>query len=455
MKRIVGILMVLFLLVAVGTLYAGGKQEGGAEAEGTIENVRDTGDFEGITVKAKLIGGAQYEMLYERIPQWEEATGAKVEILSKKNHFDLDKEIKQDIAAGTVDWDVGSNHSSFAPQYGDLYIDLKQFVAEDIIDKFLDRALDNCTVEGRLVQMPRHGDVSNLYYQKSLYEDEENKRKFKAEYGYELAPPDTFEQMKEQAIFFADPPNFYGTQFAGKEEAITGRYYEMLVANGGRLFDDQWKPAFNDETGVMTLNWFIDLYEANAVPQGTLNYLWDDLGMGFASGTIALNLDWAGWAAFFDDPESSEVAGDVGITRNPKGKSGKRGGWSGWHTFSVTDNSKNKEAAISFVLFLTNHDSQMVEIQKGLLPSRAQVWDDAIAYYKDQGNDIMVRVYEVWGKTLEEDAFTPPLIPEWIPFSNILYPELQAAIVGDKTAQEALDDAADATDQLMREAGYY
>ena len=65
MKRIIGILMVLFLLVAVGTLYAGGKQEGGAEAEGPIENVRDTGDFEGITVKAKLIGGAQYEMLYE------------------------------------------------------------------------------------------------------------------------------------------------------------------------------------------------------------------------------------------------------------------------------------------------------------------------------------------------------------------------------------------------------
>jgi multiple sugar transport system substrate-binding protein len=454
MKKLVGLFVVLMLLISVGHLFAGGEQEEAVETA-EIKNVTEFGDYDGITVRAKLIGGAQYELLYERIPEWEEETGATVEIISKKNHFDLDKEIKQDIAAGTVDWDVGSNHSSFAPQYGDLYIDLSKYVAPEIIDEFMARALDNCTVDDRLVQMPRHGDVSNLYYQKHLYESEENKREFKQEYGYELKPPETFSQMKDQAIFFADPPNFYGTQYAGKEEALTGRYYEMLVANGGQLFDDEWKPAFNSEEGILTLNWFIDLYEANAVPKGTLNYLWDDLGMGFASGTIALNIDWAGWAAFFNDPEQSKVAGDVGITRIPKGKSGKRGGWSGWHSFSVTDNSKNKAAAISFILFLTNHDSQMVEIKKGLLPSRKQVWDDAKEYYRAQGQDIMVRVYEVWGKTLAEDAFTPPLIPEWIPFSNILYPELQSAIVGDKTAEEALNDAAEATEQLMRESGYY
>ena len=56
---------------------------------------------------------------------------------------------------------------------------------------------------------------------------------------------------------------------------------------------------------------------------------------------------------------------------------------------------------------------------------------------------------------MAEDAFTPPLIPEWIPFSNILFPELQAAIVGDKTVKEALDDAAKEADLLMQDAGYY
>ncbi|MFV0358639.1 MAG: sugar ABC transporter substrate-binding protein, partial [Tropicimonas sp.] len=73
-------------------------------------------DFEGYTLRVKLIGGAQYEPLYATISEWEAATGAKVEILSRKNHFELDREIKQDIAAGTLDWCVGSNHTSFAPQ---------------------------------------------------------------------------------------------------------------------------------------------------------------------------------------------------------------------------------------------------------------------------------------------------------------------------------------------------
>ena len=84
----------------------------------------DYGNFDGYTLRVKLIGGAQYEPLYALIPQWEEMTGATVDILSRANHFDLDREIKQDIAAGTLDWCVGSNHTSFAPQYGGIYRDL-------------------------------------------------------------------------------------------------------------------------------------------------------------------------------------------------------------------------------------------------------------------------------------------------------------------------------------------
>ena len=77
----------------------------------------DWGSFDGVTVEAKLIGGQQYEGLYGRIADWEAATGATVDIISKKSHFEIDKEIKSDMAAGTTSWCVGSNHSSFAPQY--------------------------------------------------------------------------------------------------------------------------------------------------------------------------------------------------------------------------------------------------------------------------------------------------------------------------------------------------
>src|ERR1700712_1202261 len=62
----------------------------------------DYGKFPGYSLKVKLIGGTQYEHLYTRIPEWEKLTGAKVDIVSSKNYFDLDKEIKQDIASGQI-----------------------------------------------------------------------------------------------------------------------------------------------------------------------------------------------------------------------------------------------------------------------------------------------------------------------------------------------------------------
>ncbi len=148
----------------------------------------------------------------------------------------------------------------------------------------------------------------------------------------------------------------------------------MVVAEGGEYLDKDGKPAFNSDAGVRALDWFVNLYKAKAVPAGTTNYLWDDLGQGFASGTVAINLDWPGWAGFFNDPKSSKVAGNVGVKVQPKGSSGKRTGWSGHHGFSVTENCANKEAAASLVWFLTNEDSQKLEAAAGPLPTRTAVW---------------------------------------------------------------------------------
>lgn len=423
-------------------------------ATAAIAEEVDYGKFDGYTLRVKLIGGAQYEPLYARIAEWEAMTGATVDVLSRKNHFELDREIKQDIAAGTLDWCVGSNHTSFAPQYGSIYIDLNGVIADATLAEFQTLALENSTVDGRLVQLPRHSDISNLYYIKSLFEDADNQAKFEAEYGYALTPPETWDQVKDQAMFFADAPTFYGTQFVGKDEAITGRFYELLIANGGALFDEDWNPTFNSAAGVEAVNFFKDLYEAQAVPAGSLNYLWDDTGLGFASGTVALNLDWAGWASFFNDPENSKIAGDIGLVRAPKGSAGIRTGWSGSHSFSITETCDNQAAAASFVTFLTSHESQMVEATAGLLPTRAAVWDDAKAQFTADGNDFLVEVFETYAVSMSEDAFTPPLITPWIEVSNEIWPQLQAAILGEKTPQEALDEAADAARIVMEDAGY-
>ncbi|WP_422369812.1 sugar ABC transporter substrate-binding protein [Hoeflea sp.] len=409
------------------------------------------GKFEGVTIDAKLIGGQQYENLYSRISEWEQATGATVNVVSKKNHFELDKEIKSDIAVGAINWCVGSNHSSFAPQYPGIYADLNGLLPQEEIDAFVDANIGASTLDGKLVMLPRaQFDVSAMYYQKSIYADEANKTAFKEKYGYDLTPPDTWQQVADQATFFANPPEFYGTQYAGKEEAINGRFYEMLRAEGGEYLDADGNPAFNSEAGVRALDWFVDLYTAKAVPAGTTNYLWDDLGQGFASGTIALNLDWPGWAGFFNDPSASKVAGDVGVVAPPKGSSGARTGWSGHHGFSVTESCANKEAAASLVWFLTNEDSQKLEAAAGPLPTRDAVWDWVIE--EAEGDSYRQEVLKAFQEAAN-GAYPVPQSPSWMEISNAVYPELQAAILGDKTSQEALDAAAEKATAILEDAG--
>jgi multiple sugar transport system substrate-binding protein len=411
------------------------------------------GEFAGITIDAKLIGGQQYEALYARIAEWEAKTGAKVNIVSQKNHFELDKEFKADIASGSITWCVGSNHSSFAPQYPSLYTDLTPLLPPETVAGFVGANIAAATIDGKLVMLPRaQFDVSALYYQKSLYADPAKAEAFKTEYGYDLAVPETWDQFRDQAIFFADPPNFYGTQYAGKEEGIAGRFYELVVADGGKMFNDDFSPAFNSPEGKMALQWFVDLYKAGAVPPGTTNYLWDDLGNGFASGTIALNLDWPGWSGFFNDPAASKASGNVGVAPAPKGAAGVRTGWSGFHGFSVTEACANKEAAASLVDFLTNEESQILESSAGPLPTRTAVWDKVIAdAAADPYKAEVLAAFQETAKT----AFPVPKTPYWIEATNLIYPELQAAILGDKTVDEALQSASDAVDGLMRENGVY
>jgi multiple sugar transport system substrate-binding protein len=438
-----GLKAVLFSCAAFGALTTAATAE---------DTQYDWGKFPGYTLKVKLIGGTQYEKLYTRIPEWEKATGAKVEIVSSKNHFELDREIKQDIASGSISWCVGSNHTSFAPQYGDLYIDLKEAIPATTLAEFVPGTLASSMVDGRLVQLPRVTDVSNLYYQKELYDSADNKAKYKAKFGTELAPPKTFDEFKQQIIFFANPPNLYGTAFAGKDEGMTGRFMEIVRANGGDMFDANWNPTFNSQAGLDALQWFIDIYNAKAVPAGTVNYTWDDIGQAFAAGTLAVDLDWPGFAAFYNDPAKSKVAGKVGFAVSPVGTAGKRGGWSGSHSFSVTQACDNKPAAVSFITFLTDYDSEMMEARAGNLPTRTKAFADVVEEFKKGATPYMADMFAVWEQSLP-DARTPPLVPQWIEVSNALWPELQAAIVGQKTPKEALDTAAAKAKQIMEDAG--
>jgi multiple sugar transport system substrate-binding protein len=388
------------------------------------------------------ISGANYDELYKIIPAWEQKTGAKVEFAFKGDGFQTDQRLVQDFAAGSVDYDVAWDHSSFFSQYvkADGLEPLDAYFTKEDLADFIPRLVDATRRDGKLWVIPRHFDISAMHYRTDLIKE----------------PPATWDDFKKVALEATDKgQQIYGSQFAGKEEALTGRFYEILTAEGGQYFDDKWVPAFNGPAGVKAMQMMADLYKAGALPPGMTNFVWEDVAKNFANGTVAIYNEWYGWYSFFQDPKNSKVAGKFDLARQPMGDGKIHGGWAGNHGFSITKASKNKEAAASLIKWLTSVEGNTAESKLGILIARQSVWDQIIKDAASSSVPLDKKRLELALLQAKEDFKTPPLVAEWLPSSNILYPILQKIILGDVTAKAGLDDGAAQVKKMMTDAGYY
>ena len=398
--------------------------------------------FDGKTVRVHAISGANYDELYKLVPSWEEKTGATVEFVFKGNGFETDKRLVQDFAAGTVDYDVCWDHSSFFSQY--VKVDglepLDNYFSEEDLADFIPSLLAATTSNGKLWVLPRHFDISCTHYRTDLMDK----------------APETWDEFKTMAIDVTNNnPGIFGTQFAGKEEALSGRFYEVQTAEGGELFNAQWEPTFNGPAGVKAATMFAELYDAGAMPPDMTNFLWEDVAQQWVTGLVGVYTEWFGWYSYFQDPEASQVAGKFDIARQPKGDGGIHSGWAGHHGFSITKAAQEKEAAADLIKHLTSVEGNEMEAALGILISRQSVWDKIIAEADGAEDPLAKKRLELALLQAQEDFKTPPLIAEWLPMSNIMYPILQQIILGDAEPQAGLDQAAEQVYEMMKTAGYY
>lgn len=447
-KTIIIFIQFILLLLIVTSLTGCFKDDDSNDKSTSYENPKDK-----IILKCALIGGGDYENIYEAKSKFEKEYGVTVNIVFKANLFDLDKKYMMDFAADTVDYDVISDHSSFFSQYISYLEPLDNYFSKEDLNDYLPRLLDAGRKDGFLWQIPRHADISSLYYRTDLFNDPIEKEAYKKKYNMELEVPKTWEEYVQVAQFFSRGESLYGTLFPGKEEALTGRFYEILTSLGGEFIGSDGKCAFNDETGVKAVSILKELYTSNAMPKDMLNYIWDEVAHSFAKGNIAFYLDfYNGYYTMFQNKKTSEIVGKFDLARQPAGPGGIHGGWGGVHAFSITKVSTNKELAAKFIKFLTKPEVQYVEAKIGYLPVRRSLWDKVIKDADSSKEPLAKKRLELAKLQLSEDFITPPLIPQWIPASNLLFPRIQSIMTGDIDAKKALNEAADEIDKLLEKA---
>lgn len=328
--------------------------------------------------------------------------------------------------------------------------------------------------EGNLYCVPNMPGVQLLYYRKDLFESDSEKAAFKEKYGYDLQVPKTWDQFRDVAEFFTRAPDLYGlTWSAGRGNMAVQNYYNIAWSWGadclafGQGFPDakdplRNMPICNSPIGVKALEFFIGLKPF--MPPGVAAYEWAEITTDFMSGEAAMMLQWSDFVRNVEDPEKSEVAGKTGYALLPgkpdapannvpgivPGKGyASLGGWG----LVMNKDSKNKEAAWKFMAWascLAMTDDEMANYLEvgGTNTGRAS------GYSLPNTRGYKVGRYQVELEMYDKYVRRRPAIAEEVEYEIIVGTEAQKAFVGEKTAQQALDDAAKAMYELMVRGGY-
>ena len=121
-----------------------------------------------------------------------------------------------------------------------------------------------------------------MWYRKDLADDPKEKEGFKAKYGYELQPAQTWDQYRDLAEWFTRPEEgLYGTALQGKRhEALWYEWLNFLYSFGGDMMEvesgSECGPIIvNSPQAVASLEYYKSLMQYS--PPDTLNYFWDDV----------------------------------------------------------------------------------------------------------------------------------------------------------------------------------
>jgi multiple sugar transport system substrate-binding protein len=207
--------------------------------------------FEGVELKMLGIGDTSVTRLAPIVGEFEELTGAKVQIDMFPYPGLIDKiiiEASSDTPSYQLLW-VDSPWVGMLGEAGaleDLTDLVKRDAAEIGLDDIIPIQLQENTWQGRLLAFPASGMIWSTNYRKDLFENADEQAAFKAKYGYDLAPPTTWQQYYDIAEFFTRKAgdtlagatlekDFYGTAqaYSRVAGAITHDYFPIMRAYGG------------------------------------------------------------------------------------------------------------------------------------------------------------------------------------------------------------------------------
>jgi len=224
-------------------------------------------------------------------------------------------------------------------------------------------------------------------------------------------------------------------------EALICDYTQLLGAFGGQFLDASGAPAFNQAGGVAALEFMHQSIVDGLSNPASTQSLEEDVRHVFSAGQASMALNWTYMYGLANDPKESQISGNVEVLQTPAGPTG-RPGVNGSMALALAAESKNQDAAWQYITYLT---SQPVQNQYAL--SSLPVWKTS---YDDPAVVKTNPAVVPQAKKELGDLILRPQVENYNAMSQVLQAEIQKALLGQKSAQKALDDAASKASALLK-----
>lgn len=288
--------------------------------------------------------------------------------------------------------------------------------------------------------IPQRADAQCLFYRTDLFGDEKNKKDFKAKYGYELKPPDTWLQFRDIAEFFTRDTNndgkidLYGTVLTLKRPHFAFEFFAMrywAFANQNFL-DSNQNPIFNCPQGVEALDFLKSLKKY--APPGVENWQHDESVSAFASGLTAMAPQWFAFYTTFNDLNKSKIVGKFDVALVPGMEhNGQlvRAPSIGGGSLGIPVDCKNKKEAWEFIKYMTSKTFMKTEALKGAIVTRESAYTDPEVLKRQP---VLSKIHQ---NSLKISWYRPRLI-RFAEFQDIVGLAVSRAFVGEMSSADAL-----------------
>jgi trehalose/maltose transport system substrate-binding protein len=386
--------------------------------------------------------GLELEICQEGAEAWAEATGNQVEVISTPNSATERLALYQQIlAANSADIDVFQIDVIWPGILANHFVDLQEYIDQEMIAQHFPAIIANNTVDGRLVGMPWFTDAGLLYYRTDLLE----------KYGKQ--PPTTWQELTATAQEIQDGERaegndkMWGFVFQAKAyEGLTCDALEWVDSfGGGAIVADDGSITINNDKAAEALD-FAATWIGTIAPEGVLNYSEEEARGVFQSGNAVFMRNWPyAWA--LGNAADSAISGKIGVSALPKGgEGGKHTGVLGGWQLAVSKYSPNAEVAADLVAYLTSYDEQKRRAIKGSYNPTIE------ALYQDQEVLAATPVFGDLYETFVNAVARPSKVTgaKYNQVSSEFFNAAHDVLSGDAKGADAVADLESSLDRLSR-----